>query len=88
VGIPLKRAAALAVTRRFTYFTQPNIDAGSALIREIRGTVTPGRIARVTLESYDDCAWLAASRDALERLYRDHVGASGRMADSLLALAA
>jgi hypothetical protein len=87
-GIPLKRAAALAVARRFEYHTQPNMDAGEALIREVRGTVTPGRIARVALERYDDAAWLAASGDALGRLYRDHVGASGRMADSLLALAA
>jgi len=88
VGIPLKRAAALAVTRRFTYFTQPNIDAGSALMREVRGTITPGRIARVALECYDDPAWLAASSNALQQLYRDHIGASARMADSLLALAA
>jgi hypothetical protein len=87
-GTPLKRAAVLAVARRFRYFTQPNIDAGSALIREVRGTITPGRIARVALECYDDAGWLAASRNALAELYRDHIGASARMADSLLALAA
>jgi hypothetical protein len=88
VGIPLKRSAVLAAARRFTYFTQPNIDAGAAVIREVRGTVMPGRIARVAIECYDDPAWLAASRDALAQLYRDHIGASSRMADSLLALAA
>lgn len=88
VGIPLKRAAALAVTRRFRFFAQPNIDAGNELVRELRGTVTPGRIARVALECYDDSGWLAASRDALAQLYRDHIGASGRMADALLDMAA
>lgn len=88
VGVPLKRAAALAVTRRFTYFTQPNMDADGQLIRELRGTIMPARVTRVTLESYDDAAWLAQSREALAQLYRDHIGASSRMAESLLALAA
>jgi hypothetical protein len=88
VGIPLKRAATLAVAHRFRYFTQPNMDAGTPLIREIRGTITPGRIARVALESYEDRVWLAQSGEALSQLYRDHVGASSRMADALLELAA
>jgi lipid-A-disaccharide synthase len=88
VGVPLKRAAAVAVARRFEYHTQPNMDAREALIREVHGTVTPGRIARVALESYDDAAWLASAADGLARLYRDHVGAADRMAESLLALAA
>jgi hypothetical protein len=88
IGVPLKRAVAVGVSRRFEHHTQPNMDAGTALIREVHGTVTPGRIARVALESYDDRAWLASAGEALSRLYRDHVGASDRMADSLLALAA
>jgi hypothetical protein len=88
IGIPLKRAVATGVSRSFPYHTQPNMDAGADLVRELHGTVTPGRVARVALESYDDRAWLAASGDALARLYRDHVGASDRMAESLLALAA
>ncbi len=88
VGAPLKRAAAVALSRRFEYHTQPNMDARAPLIREVHGTVTPGRIARVALECYDDRAWLAAAADGLARLYRDHVGAADRMADSLLALAA
>ncbi len=88
VGIPLKRAVAVGVSRRFPHHTQPNMDAGAALIREVHGTVTPGRIARIALESYDDRAWLASAGEGLARLYRDHIGASDRMADSLLALAA
>lgn len=87
VGIPLKRAAAVGVSRRFVHHTQPNIDAGASLVREVHGTVTPGRIARVALEAYDDAAWLASTSAALEQLYRDHIGASDRMAQSLLALA-
>ena len=88
LGIPLKRAVAVGVSRRFTYHTQPNIDAGTALIAEVHGTVTPGRIARVALEAYDDRAWILSTGERLTALYRDHIGASDRMADSLLALAA
>ncbi len=88
VGIPLKRAVAVGVSRRFMHHTQPNMDAGTALIREVHGTVTPGRIARIALESYDDRAWLESAGEALARLYRGHAGASDRMAESLLALAA
>ncbi len=88
VGVPLKRAAAVALSRRFLHHTQPNMDAGAALIREVHGTVTPGRIARIALESYDDAAWVASSGEQLARLYRGHAGASDRMAESLLALAA
>jgi lipid-A-disaccharide synthase len=88
VGVPLKRAAAVAVARRFAFHTQPNMDAGGALVREVHGTVTPGRIARIALDSYDDQAWISASGAALGALYRDHIGAADRMADSLLRLAA
>jgi hypothetical protein len=88
VGVPLKRAAALSVSRRFIHHTQPNMDAGTALIRELHGTVTPGRIARAVLESYDDRAWLLSASERLARLYRDHTGAADRMAQSLLTLAA
>jgi len=87
VGIPLKRAVAVGVSRRFKYHTQPNIDAGAMLIREEHGTVTPGRIARIALQRYDDTEWLASSSHALAALYRGHAGASDRMADALLALA-
>ena len=88
VGLPLKRAAVTAVSHRFKYHTQPNIDAGRAVVREIHGTAMPARIARIALESYDDAAWLAETSPQLAALYRDHVGASARMADSLLELAA
>jgi lipid A disaccharide synthetase len=86
-GIPLKRAVAVGVSRHFPLHTQPNMDAGASLIREVHGTVTPGRIARIALEAFDDQAWLAAASQALAALYREHVGASDRMAHSLLALA-
>ncbi len=88
LGTPLKRAVAVGISRRFPYHTQPNMDAGVALIREVHGTVTPGRIARIAIDSYEDRDWLASAGERLARLYRDHVGASDRMAESLLALAA
>jgi hypothetical protein len=87
VGIPLKRAVAVGVSRRFRYHTQPNIDAQTMLIREEHGTVTPGRIARIALQSYDDAAWLQSTSAALAALYRDHAGAADRMAGALLELA-
>lgn len=88
VGVPLKRAAAVAVSRRHRYHAQPNIDASAALVKELHGTALPGRVARAALDAYDDAAWLASSSQRLAALYRDHVGASDRMARSLLALAA
>ena len=87
VGIPLKRAAAVAVAHRFRYHTQPNMDAGAMVIREVLSTVTGARIARILLDSYEDHAWLAETSTQLAGLYRDHVGAADRMAESLLELA-
>jgi len=86
VGAPLKRAVAVGVSRRFVYHTQPNMDAQEMLVHELHGTLTPGRVARVALERYEDRAWLAASKTALAKLYADHVGAADRMAESLLRL--
>jgi lipid-A-disaccharide synthase len=88
IGVPLKRAVAVGVSRRFAHHTQPNMDAGRALVREMHGTVTPGRVARVALEAYDDLPWQRESAEALTLLYRDHAGAADRMATSLVALAA
>ena len=86
VGVPIKRAAVVAVSKRFQYHTQPNIDAGEMLVREYHGTLTPGRVARLTLQGYDDEHWLQSSGARLRDLYRGHVGAAARMAESLLAV--
>ena len=88
VGAPLKRAVAVGVSRRFLYHTQPNIDAGEMLVRELHGALMPGRVARVALESFDDSAWLARTGLRLRELYAAHVGAADRMAASLLNLTA
>lgn len=79
-GAALKRSAVLAASRRFTYFAQPNIDAGRPLVAELRGTLTPGHVARIALERFDDDAWLERSGSALAHLHADHVGAAQRMA--------
>jgi hypothetical protein len=88
IGVPIKRAAAVALSRRFGYHAQPNVDANALLVREVHGTITPGRVARVALEAYDDRSWIAQTGERLGELYRDQIGASDRMAESLLALAA
>lgn len=87
VGAPIKRAAILAGAKRFPFFTQPNIDAGEELVRELRGTLTPGRVARVALGCYDDRAWQDATGARLRELYAPHAGAAERMARSLLEIA-
>lgn len=87
VGAPIKRAAILAGAKRFRFFTQPNMDAGEELVRELRGTLTPGRVARVALECYDDRAWQTATGARLRELYAPHAGAAERMARSLLEIA-
>lgn len=86
VGIPAKRAIAVAYGRRHRFHTQPNIDAGTEVVCELHGTLTPGRVARVALEKLADEAWLRGSSQALGALYREHVGAAGRMVRSLLQL--
>lgn len=86
IGVPLKRAAVVAVARRHRFHTQPNIDAGEMLVCELHGTLTPGRIARAALERWEDMAWVERTGAALRGLYAAHAGASERMADGILAL--
>lgn len=86
VGIPVKRAIVMAYGRRFEFHTQPNMDAGAMLMHEMHGTLTPGRVARVTLERLADGQWLQRSAQALGALYREHAGAASRMATEILAL--
>ncbi len=86
VGAALKRTVAVEIARRFRYHTQPNIDADAMLIQELHGTLTPGRVGRVTLERFDDAPWRESAKRQLGALYADHVGAADRMAESLLEL--
>jgi len=84
VGVPVKRAAAVAVAKRFRFFAQPNIDAGREVDLELRGTQLPSRIAHVAADRYADLTWLAETSATLRDLYAAHAGAAGRMADALL----
>ncbi len=86
IGVPAKRAVATAYSRRFRYHTQPNIDVQEEIVRELHGTLTPGRVARITLELASDSQWLARTAQALGGLYREHAGAAQRMAAGILAL--
>jgi hypothetical protein len=86
IGIPVKRAVVTAYSRRFQYHTQPNIDTQSDIVRELHGTLTPGRVARVALDCAGDNAWLTRTAQALSGLYREHVGAAGRMAAAIATL--
>lgn len=84
IGTPLKRAVVLGYARRFALHTQPNIDAGEAIIKELRGTLTPGRVAHVVAEHFADDAWLASTGARLRECYLLHAGAAGRAADAIL----
>ena len=84
VGTPIKRAAVVAVARRFTHFAQPNIDAGKDLDVEIAGTLLPSQVAHTAAERWHDAAWCAATGAELRTLYRHHAGAAERMAAFLL----
>jgi hypothetical protein len=83
-GAALKRAVVLGVASRFRFMAQPNIDTGEMLMPELRGTLTPGRVAARVAEYLADDAARANARERLQALYRDHAGAAGRMARSLL----
>jgi len=85
LGVPLKRAAVLAYSRRFKFFAQPNTDAGEAILPELRGTLFPGRVAAVTADRYLDRAWCEATGERLRALYARHIGAADRMSAALLA---
>jgi len=87
IGIPLKRAAVMAVDARFPLTAQPNMDAGEMLMPELRGTLTPGYVAGRVAEYAADDGARAAAAARLRSLYAQHVGASERMARSLLGLA-
>jgi len=84
IGVPLKRAAALAAASRFRYFAQPNIDAGREVTPELVGTLFPARVAAIAAERYHDAAWCAATGAELRSRYTVHAGAAERLADALL----
>jgi hypothetical protein len=84
IGVPAKRAAVVAVAKRFRFFAQPNIDAGREIDRELRGTQLPSRIAHVAAECFADREWLGEASATLSALYAAHAGAAGRMAEALL----
>jgi hypothetical protein len=84
IGAPLKRAAAMAVTKRFRFFAQPNIDADRELIPELSGTLFPARVAAVAAERYADRAWCERTGAELRSRYAAHAGAAKRMSDALL----
>jgi hypothetical protein len=83
-GTLLKRKMVVEVDRRFVLTAQPNIDTNEHLMPEMRGTLMPGEVARRMIAYYDDEAARAAASARLRELYAAHVGASERMARSLV----
>ena len=85
IGTPIKRQLVIQYTKRFTFFTQPNMDAERELIPELVGTLTPSYVAQRVFERYGDATWRASTSDALRSLYALHRGAAQRMAEALAA---
>lgn len=85
IGTPIKRQLVLQYTKRFTFFTQPNMDAERELIPELTGTLTPNYVAQRVFERYGDAAWCSSTSEALRALYAAHRGAAQRMAEALAA---
>ncbi len=83
-GTLLKRKMVVEVDRRFTLTAQPNIDTNERIMPEMRGTLMPGEVARRLIAYYDDDAARTAASARLRDLYAAHVGASERMARSLV----
>ena len=84
LGPTLKRSVTLAVARRFHFLAQPNIDAGEALMPELRGALMPAHVAHVTLDYLQNAAVRQRAAAALRLLYRAHAGAAARMSASLV----
>ena len=87
VGRLIKRSVVIAVDARFPLTAQPNIDANEMLMPELRGTLTPGHVARAVATYADDASARARASVRLRALYADHAGAAERMARSLLGVA-
>ncbi len=87
VGRPLKSMVVRAAERRFRFVTQPNIDAGAAIVPEMRGVLHPDDVAARATSMLGDPAALDAMSASLSRLYVRDAGAAGRMADDALAVA-
>ncbi len=83
-GTLLKRKMVVEVDRRFKLTAQPNIDTNERIMPEMRGTLMPGEVARRLIAYYDDDAARTAASARLRDLYAAHVGASERMARSLV----
>ncbi len=88
VGRPLKRWIAYRVADRIKMFAQPNIDAGRFIAPEIRGILQPAQVSAKASEMLDDPHSLRLMGESLAALYAKDVGAAGRMAAEILALAA
>jgi lipid-A-disaccharide synthase len=88
IGAVIKRAIVLRIGRDVPLLAQPNIDAGEALMPELRGTLMPGRVARVAADYLADAAGRARAAAQLRALYAAHAGAAERMAAAMLETAA
>ena len=87
VGRPLKRWIARAYERSIRFVSQPNIDAGRSIVKELRGILLPADVVAWVSAMLDHPDELRRTGAALKRIYAAHAGASGRMAEEALAIA-
>jgi len=87
VGRPLKRWVARAYERRWKYIAQPNIDADRPIVKELRGVLMPADVVARALGMLSDEAELRRLGAEMRAVYSAYAGASGRMAETALAMA-
>jgi hypothetical protein len=88
IGRPLKRWIAHRLASRVAMWAQPNIDAGRVIAPELCGMLVPRDVAVRAVEMLDDPHGLRVMGESLAAIYAKDVGAAGRMADEVLAVAA
>jgi hypothetical protein len=85
IGGLVKRAVVCEAAKRHPYLAQPNIDFGEMILPELRGTLTPGRVADEAARYALDDSWRDEVAARLRARYAEHRGAARRMAHAILA---
>ena len=82
LGRCIKQKILLAVLRRFTFFSHPNLKAGREIVPELRGWIRPSQIVRTVVEMAKNERWRSRISSELKRL-SGPPGASKRIIEAL-----
>jgi len=82
LGGCIKQKILLAVLRRFTFFSHPNLKAGLEIVPELRGWIRPSQIVRTVVEMAKNEEWRSRISNELKGL-SGPPGASKRIIEAL-----